>query len=745
MRATAALLCALVARVLGCPNECSMNGICSDEHDWQCLCDEGFTGPDCSQRVCPAGTAWADWPSANQTAHAELVECSGFGYCDRAAGECVCRPGFTGHACNRMMCAQGSVNRELCSGHDRCLSMAKSAEQVDYVWLWRVGEYSGWDKDQIFGCACDVGFSGYDCSEMLCPAGDDPITAGVSEVQLVDCACDVDPCNGTVSLTFRGQTTRPIPHDAGAIIVERRLRELPTVNDASVVFARGDGAELCRPAARGGNTALITFYRLQQGEAPDLGALSASSSAASTKVVTFYGGANSELHPKNVSVRGTREHAECSNRGTCDRETGICNCYKDFESSDGRGKLGALGDCGYYNGTGLDRCPAAVGLWGKEHDVCSGLRQANGYRVNCTADFKCNCTAGYSGTACEYLDCPRARPWHDEAVDGVGHHNKTACSSRGLCDREKGECSCDVNGLFEGAACEKMSCALNNSLPCGGLGECATMAKRAKRARDAQGQLAAWRYTDAWDAYKIRTCVCDEKYGVYGWNASDIAYRGPQAFAYTDFTGFDCSKAFCPTGDNPWTAGVNEVQAVNCSGKHGYFYLSLRDKATTMIAYDASLDEVQALLEKSKAIGRVRLAFTNRSDATYVCDPSNVLEVEFLTELGDLPALRWRHAKGSHLAQPDINVTVTELVKGTKEDLECAQMGVCNRDTGHCYCMPGLASSSAEVETRADGVEGKLGRSGERGDCGHRHTSTEAYNIDMAPGTFQFALGGSAG
>ena len=111
----------------------------------------------------------------------------------------------------------------------------------------------------------------------------------------------------------------------------------------------------------------------------------------------------------------------------------------------------------------------------------------------------------------------------------------------------------------------------------------------------------------------------------------------------------------------------------------------------------ASLDEVQALLEKSKAIGRVRLAFTNRSDATYVCDPSNVLEVEFLTELGDLPALRWRHAKGSHLAQPDINVTVTELVKGTKEDLECAQMGVCNRDTGHCYCMPGLASSSAEV------------------------------------------------
>ena len=147
----------------------------------------------------------------------------------------------------------------------------------------------------------------------------------------------------------------------------------------------------------------------------------------------FGGGANSELHPKNVSVRGTREHAECSNRGTCDRETGICNCYKDFESSDGRGKLGALGDCGYYNGTGLDRGPAADGLWGKEHDVCSGLRQANGYRVNCTADFKCNCTAGYSA--------PRASTSTAACAavvrrGGVGHHNK-AVPSRGKCDRSK--------------------------------------------------------------------------------------------------------------------------------------------------------------------------------------------------------------------------------------------------------------------------------------------------------------------
>ena len=41
----AALVCAVVARVLGCPNECSQNGYCNKDTAWECLCDEGFTGP----------------------------------------------------------------------------------------------------------------------------------------------------------------------------------------------------------------------------------------------------------------------------------------------------------------------------------------------------------------------------------------------------------------------------------------------------------------------------------------------------------------------------------------------------------------------------------------------------------------------------------------------------------------------------------------------------------------------------
>ena len=31
-----------------------------------------------------------------------------------------------------------------------------------------------WDADRIYGCICDEGFEGYDCSLRKCPLGDDP-------------------------------------------------------------------------------------------------------------------------------------------------------------------------------------------------------------------------------------------------------------------------------------------------------------------------------------------------------------------------------------------------------------------------------------------------------------------------------------------------------------------------------------------------------------------------------------------
>jgi hypothetical protein len=62
----------------GCPSRCSGHGLCSTDgsNSGICQCYSGFIGIDCSLRLCPSHTAWVDYPTANNTAHAAFTECS---------------------------------------------------------------------------------------------------------------------------------------------------------------------------------------------------------------------------------------------------------------------------------------------------------------------------------------------------------------------------------------------------------------------------------------------------------------------------------------------------------------------------------------------------------------------------------------------------------------------------------------------------------------------------------------------
>merc|ERR1711918_311302 len=62
---------------------------------------------DCSVRTCPKSSAWVDYATADNGAHAK-VECSMKGMCDRKTGECKCFEGYDGKACERTVCPSGS-------------------------------------------------------------------------------------------------------------------------------------------------------------------------------------------------------------------------------------------------------------------------------------------------------------------------------------------------------------------------------------------------------------------------------------------------------------------------------------------------------------------------------------------------------------------------------------------------------------------------------------------------------------
>lgn len=70
--------------------------------------------------------------------------------------------------------------------------------------------------------------------------------------------------------------------------------------------------------------------------------------------------------------------------------------------------------------------------------------------------------------------------------------------------------------------------------------------------------------------------------------------------------------------------------------------------------------------------------------------------IEFLGEFGDLPLMK---VDATYLDGLDGGtfVEISEYQQGTKEDVECSQLGICNPKTGQCTCVEGYGSSNGTV------------------------------------------------
>jgi hypothetical protein len=102
------------------------------------------------------------------------------------------------------------------------MSLREVSFYQDYVTYHNSTDYDDWDADMIHGCVCDPGYEGLACEKISCPKGDDPMTHGVDEVQLIDCRCT--NCTGGLKLTFKGKTTPTIPYDASNSLVKYHLK-----------------------------------------------------------------------------------------------------------------------------------------------------------------------------------------------------------------------------------------------------------------------------------------------------------------------------------------------------------------------------------------------------------------------------------------------------------------------------------------------------------------------------------------
>lgn len=278
------------------------------------------------------------FPPSNQNRDVNHVymECSNKGICDRTTGECACFEGYEGSACQRSVCPNKCSGRGVCRNLKDRTQTTYTTTNVPAGTYAVAGNYTYnlWDASKLQACVCDPGYSGIDCSERLCPKGDDPLNPNQqAQVDHVT-SFGVKPSGGSdydVD-TFRLQFTDAF----GEEWLTRRISFVAYGTDTS-----DDGVAQA-------------LLGIPNNVIPSVTVTTAASGSGTGKkyIVTYTGNPGSQSKKLKVvdfqdtviddaitdDTAGDKTNEECSSRGLCDYETGVCKCFRGYRLNDCSGQ-----------------------------------------------------------------------------------------------------------------------------------------------------------------------------------------------------------------------------------------------------------------------------------------------------------------------------------------------------------------------------------------------------------------------
>lgn len=230
-------------------------------------------------------------------------------------------------------------------------------------------DYDLWDADKHQACICDPGFAGFDCSQRLCPRGDDPLTIGSRwcggstctwEIQSFTLPKDLDlslklSVSDVFNRTYVAYTnvnTQSSEYGLGPVAPSLQATKLPgplTVagkimnairsipgglfqrvevypkapltdvldDDSNVIFAATNDEDA------------LTFRVTFTGVTGDLPLLKVTDANGAAILDDNTDDADSEAVVFENAI-GNYEGFECSKRGLCDSSRGTCKCFSGF-------------------------------------------------------------------------------------------------------------------------------------------------------------------------------------------------------------------------------------------------------------------------------------------------------------------------------------------------------------------------------------------------------------------------------